>query len=85
MKNSDMPAMATITKTHPSYDKQEQGVFYHETEGGLTKREKFAAMAMQGYIASVGIVGGISPSDEDMARYSVEMADALLAELERTS
>lgn len=51
---------------------------------GLTKRELFAAMAMQGYMASVGVVGGHMPRDEDIARYSVEAADALLAALEET-
>ena len=51
---------------------------------GLTKRELFAAMAMQGYLASVGVVGGPVPRDEDIARYSVDTADALLAALEET-
>lgn len=49
-----------------------------------TKRELFAAMAMQGYLASVGVVGGPVPRDEDIARYSVDTADALLAALEET-
>lgn len=41
---------------------------------GLTKRELFAAMALQGLCACPTAVGGI-------ARDAVEFADALLAEL----
>lgn len=44
---------------------------------GLTKRELFAAMAMQGYLATKGL------SPEVAARGSVRYADALLAELEK--
>lgn len=48
------------------------------TEPGLTKRELFAAMAMQGLLARHG-------SDDYMpdviARYATDYADALLAEL----
>lgn len=47
-------------------------------------RKWFAGIAMQGYLASVGVVGGPVPRDEDIARYSVDMADALLAALEET-
>ena len=36
------------------------------------------------YLASVGVVGGPVPRDEDIARYSVDTADALLAALEET-
>lgn len=48
---------------------------------GLTKRELFAAMAMQG-------IASIAPNDWDapesaVARLSVSLADALLAELDR--
>ena len=41
---------------------------------GLTKREYFAAMAMQGYTGQLDI--------ESTAKWSVEMADALLKALE---
>lgn len=41
---------------------------------GLTKREYFAAMAMQGYTGQLDI--------ESRAKWSVEMADALLKALE---
>ena len=50
-----------------------------ETEAGLTKRELFAAMAMQGLLAdpTVIYVGGA-------AKQAVKHADALLAALEST-
>jgi hypothetical protein len=44
---------------------------------GLTKREYFAAMAMQGLMA-----GDSKDSMEEFAKYSVKMADALLKALE---
>ena len=43
---------------------------------GLTKRELFAAMAMQGFCA-----GGERPSGVHIAIYSVQIADDLLAAL----
>jgi hypothetical protein len=49
---------------------------------GLTKREYFAAMAMQGYLASFG--GAISNSKR-IAEKSVAYADAVLKKLEETS
>ena len=45
----------------------------------LTKREVFAALAMQGYIA----INGINTSDLLLAQYSVNTADALIAELSK--
>lgn len=47
------------------------------SEGGLTKREWFAAQAMQGLLAE-------GTSDERLvAKWAVDYADAVLAELER--
>ena len=46
---------------------------------GLTKREHFAGLAMQGYVAS-----DVDPdSFENLAKFSVLAADALLAELDK--
>ncbi len=45
---------------------------------GLTKREYFAAMAMQ------GLISGNGTHFSDIPEKSVEFADALLAELEKT-
>lgn len=46
--------------------------------GGLTKRELFAAMAMQGLLASE-----VTATHEEFAASAVEQADALLAALEK--
>ena len=46
----------------------------------LTIRDYFAAKAMQGFCSNVGIVFESSPSDLDIARYSYNMADAMLKE-----
>lgn len=54
---------------------------------GLTKREYFAAMAMQGLLSGLGFVekdGQVGLiSHEELAKPSVDYADALLAELEK--
>lgn len=49
----------------------------HELPMGLTKREYFAGLAMQGTMTS-------SYSVNMIAEIAVKMADALLAELEKT-
>lgn len=60
---------------------------------GLTKRELFAAMAMQGILASPDIVtaynqerfikGDVGTIFERVSQASISYADALLAELEK--
>lgn len=51
---------------------------------GLTKREYFAGLAMQGLIANdCGDWEEEENPIEEMAMYSVEYADALLAELNK--
>lgn len=57
-------------------------------ECGLTKRELFAAMAMQGAMVGLGAVAHqiptVDPVDpEALAIDACKMADALLAELEK--
>ena len=47
---------------------------------GLSKRELFAAMAMQGQLSNPKVQDG---TPEGIARWSLAYADALLAELER--
>jgi hypothetical protein len=70
MKNSDMPAMPFIEKPE-----------YQWNYSGLTKREHFAAMAMQGIIAS----GNLTPAatHEKVSVAAINYADALLSELEK--
>lgn len=54
------------------------------TERTPTKRELFAAMAMQGELASQGAHGGWNQSEANsLAIRCVIFADALLAELEK--
>ncbi|MBS5907830.1 MAG: hypothetical protein KIC84_11455 [Dysgonomonas mossii] len=47
---------------------------------GLTKRELFAAMAMQGILANPEKIGG---KDQELTQYSVMLADALINELNK--
>lgn len=67
MKNSDMPAMPTQVNGGDIY-------------GGLTKREYFAGLAMQGFLSAD--VNSDWHKD-DCVKIAVQHADALLAELER--
>ena len=46
-------------------------------------RAKFAGMAMQGYISALDVVQSSSPTPDDLARYAVQDADALIAELKK--
>jgi len=62
MKNGEKRAFPADEHTH--------------TDGGLTKREYFAGLAMQGMAMS-------DLKFEDMAHDAVKMADALLAELRK--
>jgi len=55
---------------------------------GLTKREYFAAMAMQGFSSNECWAKSMSPDDWEeyttrLAKASVELADALLLELSK--
>jgi hypothetical protein len=78
MKNSDMPAMP-LNEPELWADgcgNSKATVFAH----GLTKREYFAGLAMQGVLASdaLHLVG------KEIAGIAVSQADALLAELEES-
>lgn len=69
IKNGDLPAMPIEFNGF--------GLYAPEAHAGLTKREHFAALAMQGILAK---------SDAPMsyaARDAVMFADELLSELER--
>jgi hypothetical protein len=48
---------------------------------GLTKRELFAAMAKQGYLAMYAGIDVAAPTPTNAAQAAVEYADALLAAL----
>ena len=47
---------------------------------GLTKREHFASMAMQGLLSKFG---DLTHNPKDIANYAVDYADELLKELEK--
>ena len=51
------------------------------TEPGLTKRELFAAMAMQGMLSNPAICDMTSGEASQVALWANQCADALLAEL----
>ena len=80
--------MASTQGNEPAYPVEvaagDNGWREHQTgpstfmTAGLTKRELFAAMAMQGHCANQEMSGLIARS---IATMSVEQADALLAEL----
>ena len=72
MKNTDKAAMPQP----PMFNKY--GTVLWGNQSGLTKREHFAGLAMQGCRAR----NSNYASWEDMAKDAVEMADALLAALE---
>lgn len=56
-----------------------------KTEGGLTKRELFAAMAMQSILPEMaGLKNSPNIIHEHIANLSVCMADALITELEKS-
>jgi len=78
MKNSEHPA---FPKPHQNMD----GSIQHDVHNGLTKREYFAAMAMQGLLAANAEYyhGNIPiPVNKSIAISSIEFADELLKQLE---
>jgi hypothetical protein len=75
MKNGDLPAMPV-----KGYYADASGALCGEVvvSQGLSKREMFAMAAMQGLFVKEDV------NINNAARFAVELADALLAELERT-
>ena len=72
-------------KTHGDSPAFAKAAFYTDEYGidapqeGLTKREYFAALAMQGFLSC-----NAHDSIEDDVKYSVKCADALIEELNKT-
>lgn len=87
MSKANEPAFPQIeTEQEGVYMRDEQENPYWilkdvRTVGGLTKREYFAAIALQGVLAGDMNI----PDRADTARIAREFADALLAELEKGS
>ena len=85
MNNADSPAMPSKVTLNRKTREFQPWQFDNDSfvESGLTKREHFAGLAMQGMIASpIGKLKNIY-SAYDMAEAAVEQADALLKELEK--
>jgi hypothetical protein len=76
MKNSDLPASAL---TQQSINDIDQG--YWSDYYGLTKREVFAGLAMQGILSNPNYEAPRRNKLNGMAIDAVAMADALLSEL----
>ena len=63
----------------PVYDDLQPGEKWLHNHGPLTKREYFAAMAMQGVLAN----SSLNTSLADDGKIAVAAADALIAELNK--
>ena len=74
MKNGKDNAFPVVLQHGLSHDSH--------VEIGLTKREYFAAMAMQGILSSC--FASMNPDYNDLALDALNFADALLSELEKT-
>ena len=57
----------------------------HYLQDGLTKREYFAGLALQGICVNAGRNGHDFNKKEKIAKASIELADALLKELSKTN
>lgn len=81
-KNGDLPAMPTNidAQTLGCVGRMANMEDYYRQQAGLTKREQFAMAAMQGLACEKARFN--YPSG--LANHAVILADALLAELERT-
>jgi len=82
MNNSDMPAMPNLE----GLDVNDEP-YQHTVYTGLTKREHFAAMAMQGMLSNTNEgdcnMHRAGSFCGHLSRNAVEFADALLKELEQ--
>lgn len=93
MKNADMPAMPLSGDAYNDFAGYVPGKTSFNPEcQGLTKREMFAMHAMQGILSNSGGViqgnnysgtGWCNSNAQDLAKWSIECADAMLAELDK--
>ena len=81
MSNGNMPAMPQSGDAYTDISGYKDIPGRIENGMGLSKREQFAAMAMQGLISSWG-AHDVTDCDE-IASDAVMMADALLSQLEK--
>ena len=89
MKNADSPAMPMFNENGAAIHHSNAGL--HEgCLSGLTKREMFAMNTMQGLLSGnmtnslneASMTAGVSP-DVALSKMAVELADALLTELDK--
>lgn len=93
MKNADMPAMPTkLEIADLGFVGVSNATDAIKFNSGLTKREMFAMHAMQGILSNSGGViqgnnysgtGWCNSNAQDLAKWSIECADAMLAELDK--
>ena len=78
MKNGDKSAFPTEIEVHTAFGSTKRA------EIGLTKREYFAGLAMQGLLAlpDKGTFGSFDEAIERICEVSVKFADELLKQLE---
>jgi hypothetical protein len=85
MNNSDMPAVPAGKIDIDAPKGGDPFGNYTVNSLGLTKREHFAGLAMQGWLARcANAPHSIKLEPDDMAAVAVSMADALLAELNKS-
>lgn len=77
MNNADMPAMPNLKKW------VSENAYESISDGGLTKREYFAGLAMQGLLS--GACFESKYHFTDLQTEAVGIADALLAKLEKSN
>lgn len=80
MSRRDEPAFPRIDGFEPSSRDDRTHVY---STGGMTLREHYAGLALQGYLAGRGGGGPAGLHRHHVARVCADYAEALLAELER--
>lgn len=91
MSKSQEPVFPTPGHQSQSYDGTYETIITHEGKPGLTKREYFAGLALQGMLSNPEIFQDFddleNPSEYDrrIARECVISADALLKELNKAA
>ena len=79
MNNADMSAMPTTAQC----EQCNRTHYKDEQTAGLTKREHFAGLAMQGVLSNADTMDWIESNETTVAEQAVICADALLAELDK--
>jgi hypothetical protein len=80
MNNADMPAMAIPPAQFTDMDGSR---FVATGTNGLTKREHFAGLAMQGLLAGGYCIDDSQNRLNDVPSEAINLADALLKQLEQ--